>query len=1132
MGLSLAGGGIRAAAFSFGVMMELEQIHVCWEGFYDESDDGHPKRNIKRIHKVAYKPANVSLESMCNGFEIKNSTDDIRSLDTGNLLEMMHDISAVSGSAQVASYYMLAPKNDAWPQTFREKLSKINPTLALAGRIQLRNSFTPWLDPLLRPSLLISSFLDNISHVVNFAFSPIAKVLPIPEIPDTSPFLIFGGTQGLIKPEDLAKVYDKWYFDNERISMEDLSSVHRYTNLLINATDVRSHQIFTFDQETFSCMGLTRGEYKAFPLSLALAASSTLPVIVSPYKFNPRTIRDELRPYTDRGKKHFLAGSALMNADCHSSLTYGVHTPPVLMDGGVIDNLGLITLSQIGFWKKNHFFNKDGHPNPALKLFMISVNATVTGGSNLPVLGDDPLGKNLDQGFDVLMNDKTDVTRTIFETNLDTFGVSTLEFRFSDVLCDEHVIARILELQRLSRRKTDSLLLSQFSEEITASRHSREEVLRALNNVGMAPSQEQIDLVILAGRASVASRFENIEKALRNLDGKKFQEDCDTIMNLSKFYCWPTTFTTPGILNLDQRSVLFKLHDERKLFLEKTIANRARRMKDIKERLRERLIEQTEAGFSPSPERAPYASPIFNSMCSKDLPFSIYGQVSLAGLDRDIKELKDWCGAFTSDSVYTNYTTNALRRLETRDWEPIKTFQESMLQKCSTLANFPNHQTICKATIYNSLSWLAFQLASLQSQLGASPNTRSFVREGFHYLHFGLHNDPNNIQLNSTLGLMLFTRLGGYRTGLSHIEKAIQLIADRERDTIDALPSSHTAPTELIGNNPLLEQLEGLERLSLMLKQNYVRFFSLSPMSDGLIHPNLSGEEWLTREYGHALASQIYSPINNHSADKAEKHHDDCELLLVRKELGEGFVPNTLLLNPEFVDSCRISHAAIPDDQTIKQIQLLAQKASERQNHEAQLASKYANEVFANDTRTWNQALLYEDNATYLLMGAGWKFCQDQANNTLEAIDLLKKAKSTFLRRILDDNATENNLREIALMACQVTSDGCAFTPNTACHDDCIDQREKDLHETLTHISKILETYPYNPFSPKKAGSKNQDLYKLLQAFDRSVFANSAEGTKQKASLRRVSSLRSLLSQYESIEVKTRLAEHLECINN
>lgn len=106
---------------------------------------------------------------------------------------------------------------------------------------------------------------------------------------------------------------------------------------------------------------------------------------------------------------------------------------------------------------------------------------------------------------------------------------------------------------------------------------------------------------------------------------------------------------------------------------------------------------------------------------------------------------------------------------------------------------------------------------------------------------------------------------------------------------------------------------------------------------------------------------------------------------------------NTLLLNPEFVDSCRISHAAIPDDQTIKQIQLLAQKASERQNHEAQLASKYANEVFANDTRTWNQALLYEDNATYLLMGAGWKFCQDQANNTLEAIDLLKRPRAHFL---------------------------------------------------------------------------------------------------------------------------------------
>lgn len=1133
MGLSLAGGGIRAAAFSFGVMMELEQIHVCWEGFYDESDEGHPKRSIKRIHKIAYKPDDISLESMCSGFQIKDSTDDIRTLDTGNLLELMHDISAVSGSAQVASYYMLAPRTDTWPQTFREKLRKINPTLALAGRIQLRNSFDPWLNPLLRPSLLISSFVDNISHVVNFALiSPISKVLPIPEIPDTSPFLIFGGTQGLIKPEDLAKVYDKWYFDDERISLEDLSSAHRYTNLRINATDVRSHQIFTFDPETFRCMGLTKSEYKAFPLSLALAASSTLPVIVSPYKFNPRIIRDELRPYTDTGKEDFLAGSALMNADCHSSLTYGVHTPPVLMDGGVIDNLGLITLSQIGFWKKNNFFNKDGHANPALKLFMISVNATITGGSNLPVLGDDPLGKNLDQSFDVLMNDKTDVTRTIFETNLDTFGVATLEFRFSDVLCDEHIISRILELQRLSRGKTDLRRLRQYSEEITASRHSREEILRALNSVGMAPSQEQIDLVILAGRASVASRFENIGKVLRDLDGKNFQEDCDTIMNLSKFYCWPTAFTAPGILNLDQRSVLFKLHDERKRFLEKTIANRARRMKDIKDRLRERLIEQAEAGFLPSPERTPYASPTFKNICNEDLPFSIYGQISLSGLDRNLKELKDWCGAFTSDPIYKEYTVNPLLRLETRDWEPIRSFQESMLGKCSTLDKFPTHQSICEAMIYNSLSWLAFQFASLQSQLGASPNTRSFVREGFHYLHLGLHNDPNNIHLNSTLGHTLFTRMGAYRTGLSHIEKAIQLIESRRRNALDILPLRSPELTEAAGNNPLLDQLGGLERLSVMLKQNYVRFFSLSPMSDGLIHPNDSGEEWLTREYGHALASQIYSPEDNHNVDKTAKHHDDCELLLVRQELGEGFVPNTLLLNHEFVDSCRIAQAVTPDDRTIQQIQLLAQKASERQNHEAQLASKYAIKVFADDTRNWNQALLYEDNATYLLMGTGWKFCQDQTSNTFEAIRLLKKAKDTFLEKLIEDDTVEKTLREIPLKACQATANGCTFKLNTACHKDCIGQRKKDLHEILTYLSKVLETHPYNPFSPKNTNSKGPDLYDSLREFDRSVFANSDEGTRQKRTHRRVSPLRSLLSQYESIEVKTRLAEHLECVNN
>jgi Patatin-like phospholipase len=1148
MGLSLAGGGIRAAAFSFGVMIELEQIHICWEGTYNESNADNPKRSVKRIHKIVYRPPDTSLESVCYGIHIENWTDDISSLDTANLLEMMHDISAVSGSAQVASYYMQAAKTASWTQSFREKLQDINPTSALAARIDLRNSFHPWLNPLLRPGLLISSLTDNVSYIANFVFSPLLRTLDIHKIPDTSPFLIFGGTQGLIRPEDLAKVYDKWYFDYPRLSskrrtLEDLRSVHKYTNLRINATDVRSHQIFSFDPETFRCMGLTLDEYKAFPLSLALAASSALPVIVSPHKFNPREIHEA----AGTEKKDFLAASATLNADCHSSLTYSAHTSPVLMDGGIIDNLGLITLAQIGFWKKNTLFNKDGHPNPALKLFMISVNATVTGGSNLPVVGDDPLGKNLDQSFDVLMNDKTDVTRTIFETNLDTFGVGTLEFRFSDVLSDEQVISGILELQQLSRRKTDPRQLSQFSEELTAGRHSREEIVRALNSVGMAPTQEQIDLVILAGRASVASRFEAIKKALKDLDGKHFQEDCDTIMNLSKFYCWPTAFTTPGLLNLDQRSVLFKLHDERRRFLEKTIANRARRLKDIKDRLRERLIEQTESGFSPSPERMPYARPIFTGMCDKRLPFSIYGQVRLSGTNPSMKELQTWCKDLTSDPTYKEYTTNPIRKLDTQDWDSIRSFQERMLKKCSTDDNLVTLKSICKSAMYNSLSWLTFQFASRQSQLGASPHTRSFVREGFHYLHTGLHNDPDNIHLNSTLGLMLFTRLGAYRTGLSHIEKSIQLIESRRRDLLDVLPSSPQESTEAAEQNPLLEQLEGLDQFSRMLKLNYVRFFSLSPMSDGPIHPNDSGEEWVAREYGRALTSQLYHPESNLNSDpdtEEEENHDDCTLTLIRRELLEGFVPNTLLLSQQLRDSCRTAPSESLDSRsTKKELKLLAQKASDHQNHEARLASKYASKVFAefNGAWNWNPWMPYEDHATYLLMGTGWKFCQDQSTDTREAIELLKKAKDTFLGTLAKDLSTESKIREVTFKVCWAIQNGITdpskndctpFELNTLCSNDCVDHRRKTLAKSLLHLSRALGTHPYNHFSPDKMTQDDKALYDLLWRFDRSVFTSSDQGSRMGSFRPNIPGIRSLISQYESLAVKTQLAEHLECINN
>jgi NTE family protein len=121
--------------------------------------------------------------------------------------------------------------------------------------------------------------------------------------------------------------------------------------LVINATDMDSFAPFPFTQETFSLIG---SDLSTVPLSRAVAASSAVPVLLTPIT---------LRNYSGRPPPELAAPAAegpldphdaLLTLLAHRYLDAGRYPYIHLLDGGLADNLGLnnllLALDLAGGW--------------------------------------------------------------------------------------------------------------------------------------------------------------------------------------------------------------------------------------------------------------------------------------------------------------------------------------------------------------------------------------------------------------------------------------------------------------------------------------------------------------------------------------------------------------------------------------------------------------------------------------------------------------------------------------------------------------------------------------------------------------------------------------------------------------
>ncbi len=240
--LALSGGGLRAAAFSYGVLAELERTSVVL--------DGRPRRLSDEVDLV----------------------------------------SGVSGGSFTAAYFGLY--GDALFEDYEGRFLKRNVQLAMLGQL---------FDPRNWPRLLSTYFERS---------------------------------------ELAAEYYDRRLFAGATFG--DLERRRGAPVVLINATDLSRGSRFPFVQEQFD---LLCSDLRTFPVSRAVAASSAVPLLLSPVILRNRAGTCGFEPpawVTQTLEDPEVPPRKLQHARRVASYLDSGRRPFVhLIDGGISDNLGV-----------------------------------------------------------------------------------------------------------------------------------------------------------------------------------------------------------------------------------------------------------------------------------------------------------------------------------------------------------------------------------------------------------------------------------------------------------------------------------------------------------------------------------------------------------------------------------------------------------------------------------------------------------------------------------------------------------------------------------------------------------------------------------------------------------------------
>jgi len=144
------------------------------------------------------------------------------------------------------------------------------------------------------------------------------------------------------RSELAAELYDEILFNGA--TFRDLDRGKGPT-IIVSATDISTGSRFIFGQRVFD---IICSDLDAVPLSRAAAASSAVPVVLSPVTINnyggscKTSIPDWVKPFLDFSNPPRPAARVVRAVKADEAYRDGVHRPYLhLVDGGVSDNLGM-----------------------------------------------------------------------------------------------------------------------------------------------------------------------------------------------------------------------------------------------------------------------------------------------------------------------------------------------------------------------------------------------------------------------------------------------------------------------------------------------------------------------------------------------------------------------------------------------------------------------------------------------------------------------------------------------------------------------------------------------------------------------------------------------------------------------
>lgn len=851
--LSLSGGGFRASAFAYGAMLELKNIGLCWK----LNDD---RRYVLQDITYAGVDANYNPEQSCD--------------KRTSLLDQVHIISSVSGGSFTAAYYM-THDDKSFRTKFRDKLLDVNSTLDLALRIQTRSVLPAWLDVLYRPLLFLTSGIDTVKYFATLPF----KIVPIPGLsetpnPDLTPAIVLGAGQGLISPDEFSQAIGRWFFEDRRHAVlgslrkkavsPDSAGVQK--SLIINASDVSNRRGFSFDEATFRCLGLTKQQFDQFPLEVALASSAAIPVLVAPYTF-PLPEKDS------RPDREGLPG-------CNPPL-YSRTTPPLLMDGGVIDNLGLEKLVNDALLAKSASINS---PDPSKKFYMLSVNAAVKGGAGILGWLDKPsISQDIDWASDALMGHKTDVTRTIYHTSLSTFGFGFSEFAFSDLEEDPELL-RLVSRVGLDAQEwagTTTHVMADIGEDEALRRQSADKLLNQIHKIGMRPNEKEMDLVIAVGRAVVMKKFPELRDGLLKLSQQSYRPACSLVLNPDREYCFPQELDTRGQTAESTRLILKTFDRAKEDFIKKTTERRSKGLELIKGRLQHVFAQEIGSRFREEKDGRLQEKSIKQILCQRvptvDRGYNhLIGQIDLA---QEIRHFQDQCSSLADVieadviakmeqaecKIPTNQASNPSE--PGKDSCDKNKRRQAIAATNTTIVHMFEQGMAPVCNVANPIAW-CYRLRGTLHLAVADPTVgNSSTRPDFHgeralrYFLEGIERYPDDMYLNAWYGYGLIAARKDFLGGLSYLKHAIDInkvrIEEMERlDTAKRLLQGKDADQHLRYDYALI--LQALREHGRLYKYRYVRLALLSPGplpdAERMIHDQ-DVENWLKGTYPDVFAT-------------------------------------------------------------------------------------------------------------------------------------------------------------------------------------------------------------------------------------------------------------------------------------